>query len=73
MGIGAQVRPAAAQGGVISPESGVVRAGTRYGYVILRKRTRRLWRRLPSLESKNGPAQQGWRRVPAAKLDVVVA
>ena len=38
-------------GGASSPASGVVQAGTRYGYVILRKRTRRLGRRLPSLES----------------------
>jgi len=38
-------------GGASSPASGMVRAGTRYGYVILRKRTRRLGRLLPSLES----------------------
>ena len=44
-------------GGASSPASGGVRPGTRYGYVILRKRTRRLRRRLPSLESDGEVAQ----------------
>ena len=56
-------------GGASSPASGVVRAGTRYGYVILRKRTRRLGRRLPSLESDGEVVQSSNRGGPAAELD----